>query len=211
MLKFHRAQSAFGLVFVASFLLCGCQQAGLQSASGQSAKSAAPPPPQGYTCCNLHYENDWINDGNYAQHPFIPAGTPAKVTGYGRYRASVDIGGKPMRLGQDYGRAQETLEKWVAKMIVETDPKPKIAGYSADVREAIRQGRVMKGMSREQVIISVGYPMTSETPALDSEIWRHWVSSFGAYQVLWDDKGRVKEIIADPTVTSMIVYQAKKK
>ena len=55
----------------------------------------------GYTCCNLRYNKDWINDVNYGQLPMIPAGTPIKVTGYGRYRASVDIDGKPFKLEAD--------------------------------------------------------------------------------------------------------------
>jgi hypothetical protein len=128
------------------------------------------------------------------------------VLSYGRYRAGVEIGGKPMRLGQDYGRAQETTQQWVEKIIVTADPKVKIASYPADVREAIRQGRVMTGMTKEQVIISVGYPLTSETPSLNSPVWRHWVSSFGEYQLNWGSDGRVQEILADPMVKNIIVY-----
>jgi hypothetical protein len=193
---------AVAVAFAGSIVLGGCQQMG----SGQ----AATPMPQGFTCCNFHYEKDWINDGNYAELPFIPAGTPAKVTNYGRYRAGVDIGGKPMRLGQDYGREQESLEAWVAKMIIPTDPKLKIATYPAAVQEAIREGRIMKGMTKEQVIISIGYPMTSETRSLNDNPWRYWVSSFGPYTVSWNAQGRVEEIAADSAVASMIVYRPRK-
>ena len=34
----------------------------------------------GYTCCNLHYDGDWISDANYTDLPFIPAGAPISVT-----------------------------------------------------------------------------------------------------------------------------------
>ncbi len=46
-------------------------------------------PRQGYACCVLHYSRDWINDGNYAELPMIPAGTPVEVLSYGSNRAYV--------------------------------------------------------------------------------------------------------------------------
>jgi hypothetical protein len=83
-------------------------------------------PRNGFACCNLHYDKDWINDGNYAELPMIAAGTPIEVVSYGRHRAYVKIDGKPMRLGHDYGRDQESLEQWVGKIVVSQDPRPRI-------------------------------------------------------------------------------------
>src|SRR5262249_34693942 len=73
-----------------------------------SAEAAAQGLPRhGFACCNLHYSKDWISDGNYAELPMIPVGTPIEVQSYGKNRAYVVIDGKPMRLGHDYGRDQE--------------------------------------------------------------------------------------------------------
>jgi hypothetical protein len=165
-----------------------------------------PPLRTGYACCNLHYEEDWINDGNYAELPMIPAGTPIKVYDYGGDRADVDIGGKPFRLGHDYGREQESLEQWVAKIVASSDPKLKIREYSQDIQEAIRLGKVMPGMTREQAIIAIGYPLTSENASLDAPMWRHWISSFGEYQLMWDKNGRLKDVVADPVIKTRVVY-----
>jgi hypothetical protein len=146
-------------------------------------------PRQGYACCDLHYDKDWINDGNYAELPMIPAGTPIEVVSYGRQRAAVKIDGKPMRLGHDYGRDQESLDAWVNKIVIKDDPRGRIASYPAAIQEAIRQGKVMIGMSREQVVVAVGYPLTSENISLDAPQWRMWRSSH------------------DDGVTGLIVYQ----
>ena len=94
--------------------------------------------PEGYTCCNLHHVDDWISDGNWQGFPMIPAGTPIRVTAYGINRAYVEIDGKAFRIGQDYGRAQEPLESYIAKLVVADDPRAKIATYPDPVREAIR-------------------------------------------------------------------------
>lgn len=164
---------------------------------------------QGYTCCNLHYTDDWISDGNYAEGQMIPAGTPVRVTGYGRHRAYVELDGKSMRLGHDYGREQESTEQWVAKVVVKDDPKARIAGYPAAVREAIAAGRVMRGMTKEQVLVSLGYPLTSENRSLDAPLWRYWYSSFSEYQVLWNADGRVKEIATDPLTRNLVEYKVR--
>lgn len=160
--------------------------------------------PVGYTCCNFHYEKDWINDGNYAQLPMIPAGSPIRVTSYGRNLAHADIDGKPFRLGLDYGRDAETVEQWVAKLVVADDPKARLARYPTAVRQAIQNGQVMVGMSKEQVIMAVGYPLTSENPRFDAPFWRYWWSSFGEYQVHWQGD-RVSRVTGDPTTVALMV------
>lgn len=165
----------------------------------------AAPLRSGFTCCNLRYEGDWISDGNYGENPFIPAGTAAKVFDYGSDRAYAEIGGRRVRLGHDYGRAEESLQQWVAKIIVVEDPKKRLASYPTEVREAIRIGKVMEGMTKEQVIMAVGYPMTSETLSLDASVWNYWMSSFDQYQVIWDKQGRAK-VSADPGVKARAVY-----
>jgi hypothetical protein len=155
----------------------------------------------------LHYSRDWINDGNYAELPMIPAGTPVEVLSYGSNRAYVKVDGKPMRLGHDYGRDQESLDVWVSKIIVNDDPRPRIATYAPTVQEAIRQGKVMVGMTREQVIAAIGYPLTSENASLEAPMWRIWRSSRGEYDVNFGPDGRVLSVTGDDSVTSLVVYQ----
>lgn len=158
----------------------------------------------GYTCCNFHHEKDWINDGNYAQLPMIPAGSPIKVTSYGSNRAHVEIEGKPYRLGHDYGREQETLDQWVRKLVVDQDPKVKLATYPPAVRKAVQSGQIMIGMTKEQVIMAVGHPLTNENPRLDAPLWRYWWSSFGEYQVHWNGDRVSKVTGHEATVALML-------
>jgi hypothetical protein len=181
----------------------------LAGALTRPVQAADPLPFRGYACCNLHYEKDWISDGNYAALPSLPPGTPISVLRFARHRAYVDANGRKMRLGHDYGRDQESLEQWLHKIVVDTDPTAKIATFPADVQAAIRQGRVMLGMTREQVIISIGYPLTNENPSLDAPTWRHWVSSFEEYQLVWGPDGRIKEITAPEMVRNRVVYDPR--
>ena len=112
-----------------------------------------------------------------------------------------------MRLGHDYGRDQETLQQWTAKMIVADDPIIKIATFPDAIKDAIRMGRLSKGMTREQVIMSVGYPLTNENASLDAPVWRMRASDTQVYQVVWGTDGLVKDIIGDPWALSLVVYK----
>ena len=151
---------------LAAVVLAGCQTGG----SDTSESKSAPPLLSGYTCCNIRHEagSDWINELNYVGWPMIPLGTQASITSYGRQRAAVTIGGKPMRIGQDYTREQLSLEQYMARWIVPRDPNIKLATFPANIQASIKAGKVMKGMTREQVIMSVGYPLTQENPVLDA-------------------------------------------
>jgi hypothetical protein len=137
----------------------------------------------------------------------IPAGTPIEVLNYGFHRAYVKVDGKPMRLGHDYGRDQESLQAWVGKIVVNDDPRPHIATYPPPVQAAIREGKVMVGMTREQAIASIGYPLTSENISLDAPMWRIWRSSHGEYDLNFGEDGRVKSITGDDSVTSLVTYR----
>ena len=162
----------------------------------------------GYACCNLHYDGDWVSDSNLAQLPFIPVGTPIKVKKIDGYRAYVEVDGKAMRLGHDYGRAQESTEQWVSKLVVLNDPKLAMARFSPAVRNAIEAGKLIKGMTKDQVIMAVGYPQTNENPKLDGPYWRYWWSSFGPYYVYWA-KGVVSKIDGHSETVGYMTYKNK--
>ncbi len=186
-----------------------------ESKSGEAGQPAAATEAKkesvlrtGYACCNLHYSGDWISDSNLAQLPFIPVGTPIVVKKIEGYRAYIEAGGKAMRLGHDFGRNQETTEQWVNKLVVLDDPKVKIAKFSPATRNAIEKGQLMKGMTREQVIMSVGHPQTNENPRLDGPYWRYWWSSFGPYYVYWG-KNVVSKIDGHSETVGYMTYKGK--
>lgn len=182
---------------------------GLAKPSPPPVNAAGVPvfPRQGFACCNLHQDGNSINDGNYAKYPLIPAGTPIEVIKYSRNEAAIKIKGKPLRLLHDYGRDQESLDQWVNKIVVNEDPTARIASYPANVQAAIHDGKIVVGMTREQAIVAIGYPLTSENASLDEPVWRMWRSSRGEYDLHFGDNGRVSSVSGDDEVTTLIVWQ----
>lgn len=176
--------------------------------SSVQSNKAETPARSGYACCNLHYEGDLISDANLSQLAFIAAGTPIKLKSIDGYRASIEVDGKPMRLGHDYGRAEESTEQWINKLIVLEDPRLKMAKYPPVFRKAIEAGKLMKGMTKEQVIMAVGHPQTNENPKLDGPYWRYWWSSFGPYYVYWSGN-KVSKIEGHSETVSQMTYKGK--
>ncbi|GAB3549638.1 hypothetical protein GCM10027343_31730 [Noviherbaspirillum agri] len=178
-------------------------------AAALAAQVHAQPISEGFLCCNMRTDGSWISDINYAEagKRMIPVGTPVKGADYGRFRVYVELEGDTQAIGNDYSR-DLSMDAFAQRYIVATDPKAKIAGYPEKVREAIKTARVRPGMTREQVIMSVGYPVSSENPNLDAKVWRFWLSSFAEFQVMFDDAGRVKEIATfDPHTRSVVVME----
>lgn len=164
--------------------------------------------PEGYLCCNMRTDGSWISDSNYAENGkrILAVGTPLKVTGYGRYRAYVEIDGKKQALGNDYSRDLEQTA-FALRYVVAQDPKAKIAGYPKKIQQAIKNAQLMPGMTREQVLMSVGYPISSENPNLDAKVWRYWLTSFAEFQVIFDGNNRVKEITTDAQTRNLVVME----
>lgn len=156
----------------------------------------------GYLCCNMRTDGDWISDINYQENgkTVIPAGTPVRVLGYGHYRVKLEIAGKKQAIGNDYSR-DLPLDVFAKRYVVSDNPADKLIQYPERIRAAITSARLVKGMTREQVLMAVGYPVSSENAHLDSNVWRFWLSSFAEFRVRFDDQQRVSDVEADDVDT----------
>jgi hypothetical protein len=160
-----------------------------------------------YTCCNFHYDGNQVDDTNATTLPFIPAGSRVVVKEYGKHRAEVLIEGRPFRLDHDEGREQETREQYFAKLLSNHNPNDKISTYSKSVQAAIRAGKVLPGMTKEQAIIGLGYPRTDRTASTENSEWTYWTADDGEFVLLWNAEGRLQEVDAARKVKQQVVYQ----
>ena len=177
---------------------------GLAALAGTSQTVAADKY-DGFLCCNLRSDGSWISDSNYAENGkrVIPVGTPVSVTGYGRQRINVRIDGERQAIGNDYSR-DIGLADFARRYVVTEDPAAKIAGYPAKIQDAIKRAKITPGMTREQVQMALGYPISSENPDLSADLWRYWMSSFAEFQVQFDGNGRVREITTDANTRNLV-------
>jgi hypothetical protein len=180
----------------------------LGSALGACAQTAAPAKFEGYLCCNMRSDGRWISDSNYAESGkfVIPAGTPVKVLDYARYSVIVEFPaagpntaahatGK-QTIGNDYSR-ELPMTSFAARYVVADNPASKLATYPKKIQDAITSARVTKGMNREQVLMALGYPMVSQNPHLDANVWRYWLWTFSEFKVFFNEQGEVSGVQTD--------------
>ena len=178
--------------------------AALVAASPARAQNTQPY--EGFLCCSLlANSSNWISDlswdDGYAK--VIPAGTPVKFTSFGRWRMYVTIDGKEYGLGNDYSRTID-MDAFAKRYVPKEDPKVTIAAWPERVREAVAKRRILRGMTREQVIAAHGYPVTSYTQDMKAALW-NYSHSLGQYQVFWTEDGRVDQVFGPPEIRAKVV------
>ncbi|MFT3817530.1 MAG: hypothetical protein QM750_07890 [Rubrivivax sp.] len=160
-----------------------------------------------YTCCNLHYEGDWISDANYLSLPMIPAGARIKVREVSAKQAKVWIEGRPMRIGLDYGREQMTMQQMLDRLIVKEDPRSAIDGLPPAVQRAVRAGRLLRGMTRPQALLAVGPPRGDGASGVDAPQWRLETLDGDEFVLEWGTDGLLLEIRAKPDVLAQVEWR----
>ena len=168
---------------------------------------AQAPLPSGFLCCNLRAAGTWISDINYRHDGtrVIPAGTPVRGTEWGRYSVGLRIGGQVLWLGNDYSRTLDDRQ-FTARYIVATDPRPQIAAADPFVQEAIRQSRVIPGMTDTETALALGYPVANYTPRLAAAQWTYWIDRTGEFTVRFDKDRRVVSVSGDGRVLGRVLY-----
>ena len=159
-----------------------------------------------YTCCNLRYDGDWISDSNFIGQPFIPAGSRVMVAGWGRHRVHVNIEGRKMSAGVDSDFEPPTREQFADRIFVHDDPRTKIESYSPEVQQAISSGRVVQGMTREQVVIAIGFPRADRTPGgLAARRYVYSLSEADEFDLDFDAEGKLVAVNASSRVRRSVV------
>ncbi|MFZ5547930.1 MAG: hypothetical protein ACOZJX_04480 [Pseudomonadota bacterium] len=173
--------------------------AALAIAAGGMPWPAAAEPPVGemrYLCCNMRIGSDWLSDINYDEEGMtvVPYGTPVKVMEVSRNRVRIEIAGKAYKFGNDYSR-KLGMPAFIERYLLAADPRPAQQGLPEAARTAIESFSVAPGMTREQVLLAIAYPIADETPDLQSDVWKYWRNGSYQYDVKFDEQGVVKDVL----------------
>ena len=144
-------------------------------------------PSDGYLCCNLYANGAWASDANTPRtgDRVLSVGTKVIGLGYGSAQVDVEVQGQKVSIGNDYSRSVP-MEAFAARWIVPKDPLSAMKNWSPRVQQAIKAGRVTKGMNRKQVLMSLGWPTATSTPNLDDPIWNYTAKNGSRYKVVFN-------------------------
>lgn len=154
-----------------------------------------------YTCCNIHYKDELITDANYSEGKMIPLGSPVKIKEVLPDAITFEAAGTTLTVQQVYGKGKETARDYFDKLFVEKNRSEQVATLPAAVQKAIKEGRVERGMTRAEVVLSLGYPPIDDNPSPAAPEWKLWHSKGKSYTVKFIDK-YVDEIVGSPAPTT---------
>ncbi len=172
-----------------------------------SAVTAQTVPNRGYLCCNLWVASHWADDGNKhdpSKQP-IPAGTPVIPLTFADNQLKFEANGQQYTLANYYSTGL-TADQFVRRWVVSSNPRSRINSMPAVVQKEIRAGRVMRGMTRAQVAMALGYPTATNTPQLEVGQWKYVPYSGYDFLVLFDEGGRVRGVQSDDPGTRAAMY-----
>jgi hypothetical protein len=151
-----------------------------------------------YLCCNVHYEKLEASDLNAQVGTLIPYGTRVHIIRVRKNRVEFQPEGHPqLVLEYRYGRRTQPFETYIQQMFVDEDPRAKLrrSRLPKGRLKAIEEGTVEPGMTRDQVLMAIGYPPAHRTPALASREWHYWTTRWGGeYSVFFGDDERVARV-----------------
>jgi hypothetical protein len=154
------------------------------TASGQGYHLVGAP--EAYTLVNLHPDEGRkrLYSVNYQQPGLIPRCTRVVIK-------SVDSKAMKFRLadgGAEYeyifhNSLRDSVPKHLDKYFGASCDKAKVQQMSKADQDGIAAGRVAEGMTRDGVILAIGYPPEHATPSLEANAWRYWKNRFGTMLV----------------------------
>ena len=164
----------------------------------QELPSIAPPmidPVVGqnyFLASSLHFEDGKYMATNYARGVLVPINTPVKLE---------SIRGDTITLRRtDTGETLkvENVQKYTRKSTTQlaslllTGEETPLNKLPEELANAIRNGDMRKGMTKEQVLMARGYPPAHETSSTESDRWVYWSSRFVKQTILFSN-GRLSE------------------
>jgi len=187
----------------------------LAAVAANPAQGAGLVGKEAYLQTNLWFENPKkIFSTNYHKGVMLPAGTRVRIKLVGYYSDSpgspqLSMDEEQMIVFQTVADKVEYRIRYVSKhhgkvsvkelaemYFKETDPlkSAAYAGFSQQEKDAIRRGVIEKGMSKEAVLMSYGYPPHHRTPSVKYDTWIYWHSRYVRKLVQFYDNGRVYRI-----------------
>lgn len=138
------------------------------------------------TLANLHPDarRHRMYSLNYQLDGLIPVCTPMRIDRVSERNAIIVDLNTNQRYEYIFDRhMRETVQQHLDLYFGGQCPQSFIQNLSPIDQQGIREGRVYPGMTKQGVVIAIGYPPSHETPTLDQDVWKYWRSRWSTFTV----------------------------
>ncbi len=185
-------------------LLCGC--------SGMRGQPFDPTLTGGefYLCCTLRFNPELrAADSNYGIYlynrdyatpgPMLTAGTRVEVVKVGSSAVAFRPAGSQATytLSFSYGSKHQTPKQYFQNIMLTTNPMDTTKDVPRRITDAIRDGQLVEGMTKEQALMARGYPPAHRTPSLEANEWIYYETPGFVHRVVFSD-GKIQSVTRGP-------------
>lgn len=137
------------------------------------------------TLVNLHPDevHKRLYSVNYQMEGLMPACTKVKILSVTNRRMEFEVQGGAKYEYAFHDSLKDPIPKHLDRYFGTACPRKKIDALSGVNRQGFKEGRILPGMTKEAVILAVGYPPEHATPSLDSTTWKYWRNRFATTNV----------------------------
>lgn len=143
---------------------------------------------QVYTLTNLHPDErrGLLYSLNYQQDGLLPVCTQVNVDSVDQRELRFTVGATGRQYRYLFTRhMRDAIDMHMNRYFGPNCPD--LTALSDADRAGIQQGQVFQGMSKQGVILAIGYPPEHATPSLDSDQWSYWRNSHSRFLVYFVD------------------------
>jgi hypothetical protein len=136
-----------------------------------------------YAAYSFFYENGRHLTTNYRKGILIPINTKVRIISSSRTKIRIELaeGGRVIDIINVADYSGEDINGIFGRMF---SPAPiDLSRLSDQERGLILAGKVGVGMSRDAVIMALGYPPSHKTPSLQGKAWTYWRNRFTTFVV----------------------------
>jgi hypothetical protein len=163
-----------------------------------------------YLCCNMgfnaareaadsNYGQYWVGAHKYNAGPKLAAGTRVTVTQVGASGVAFRAEGSEdtYTLSHYYGRPGQSAKAYFIDVLRERDPMDGLREPPPEIAAAMRDGLLVKDMTKEEALIARGYPPAHKTPNLTGNEWIYYDTPGFVDRVVFVD-GRIASVTRGP-------------
>ena len=181
---------------------CSCASNETSSAPSGDSSTQAVVASDGavYTKYTIHFISEkGTNKASYANwtewtgHDVLPYNTKIEAKSFFNRIWIVEVStGREIEMEFHSGRMGMSAKEYIDLI---TSPTPVSYPDLSDVdRQGIKEGKALVGMSKQGVMIALGYPAKHETPSTDQNRWTYWKGRMAKYAVEFDNNGKVASV-----------------
>lgn len=143
-----------------------------------------------YTQYNIWVEREKHKTTNYSRGELIPFNTAVVLESFDDDEMTLSLDGRLIEIDNVRKHTQRDIKE-IADELLGTS-KVSLGGVGNDIRGDMESGNLRLGMTKEQVLLTRGYPPRHKTASTKSNTWIYWSSRFVHLTLVFRDNKLVE-------------------